>query len=57
MQKVANFTVSAVSGRKISKDASGSSGLGIKKEGWFSKKPRLIGFKSFPPHKSLALGR
>lgn len=57
MPKVANFTVSGVSGSKtVSKDASGSSDLGIKKEGWFSKKPRLIGFKSFPPHKSLAFG-
>lgn len=54
---VANLTVSGVSGSKIvSKDASKSSGSGIKKEGWFSKKPHLIGFKSFPPHKSLALG-
>lgn len=58
MPKVANFTVSGVSGRKrVSKDASESSGSGIKEERWFSKKPHLIGFKSFPSHKSLALGR
>lgn len=57
MPKVANLTVSGVSGSKrASKGASESSGSGIKKERWFSKKPHLIGFKSFPPHKSLALG-
>lgn len=57
MPNLAYFTVSGISGSKIvSKDASESSGSGIKKEGWFSKKPHLIGFKSFPPHKSLALG-
>lgn len=57
MPKVANLTVSGVSGSKgVRKDACESSGLGIKKERWFSKKPHLIGFKSFPPHKSLALG-
>lgn len=47
MPEVTNLTVSGVSGSKrFSKDT----GLGIKKERWYSKKPHLIGFKSFPPH-------